>query len=178
MKKQLRIGLVIANLCAISNLSFWLYMVLGSQKYGYPVGPVFYYWYIYYPNLMFPTAILLPFVFLVPIIVIVWGELRSVSPYTHFMKTPHAGWIPLALVFGCLISIAPFLIGSGSSTGELRHQASTKYEGHVYHLAELSRWSKTEDILYQCDGFGILCTTQFTIEVEERVTILNQLKER
>ncbi len=177
MKKRLILVLLITNGCALANLGYWLYMLIASRGDGYPTGPMVYYWYVYYPRLMFPTLIILPFLFSLPIIMVIWREVKATSP-TYFMASSRSSWIQLVLVFGCLVSFAPFLIGSGSSTGELRHQASIKYEGHIYHFAELSRWSKTEDILYQCDQFGIICTAEFAMDMDERATVLDQLKER
>ncbi len=61
----------------------------------------------------------------------------------------------------------------------MRHRGSTRYEEHVFYLADFGeKWNVTieKQILYQCDSLGLICSSEFSMTEDDRKEILERIQ--
>ncbi|MBZ0319612.1 MAG: hypothetical protein K8L91_24590 [Anaerolineae bacterium] len=131
---------------------------------------VFYHWYLFHSDMLDMLWTLLPIVALL---------VGVITPENIMVK------IVLMFLVGAIIFWDMILGAGASSDGILRmhHRGSTRYEGHIYYLADFEMpdwwggWHRdSARVLYQCDSLGLICSSEFSITDDDRKEILDRIQ--
>lgn len=187
-KRRLYIVASMLVVICIYSISHTVFLVLASFNFSdyrniiYTNKPILYPWYLFHSNTLDiydnPSNISCGMLCLFPILVLLVGVSAPVQKPTKIVIV----WLVGSIAFWNLfLAVQPL---SSDPIYIMHHHGSTRYKGHLYYLASFESSEQPAyyqskggiEILYKCDSFGLICSSEFSITDDDRKQILERIQ--